>query len=147
MNQKHQTIEIRIIQEKVRDANSHIDAMSADSFRQKNEEVTELWQQVEIHKTMISELQRKQDLTNNLLLSLQTRITALEEARGLVDEEDASTGVERRLNLMKGEMIDMEERMFAEYMQKEDLAGMESLMERVINEFIDGVNVQLQNTH
>lgn len=96
MNQKHQTIEIGIIQEKVRDANLRIDAMSAVSFRQKNEEAAELRQQVEIHKTTISELQRKQDLTNDL---------------------------------------------------KEDLVGIESSMERVINEFVDGVNAQLQNTH
>ena len=109
MNQKHQTIEIRNIQEKVREANSQIDAMSAVNLQQKNKDVAELQQQVKIHKTMISELQQKQNLTNNLLVSLHIQITELEEARGLVDEGDASTGIEQALNLMKGEMIDMEE--------------------------------------
>ena len=42
MNQKHQTIEIRKIQEKVREANSQIDAMSAVNLLQKNKDVAEL---------------------------------------------------------------------------------------------------------
>ena len=123
MNQKHQTIEIRNIQEKVREANSQIDAMAAVNLQQKNKDVAELQQQAKIHKTMVSELQQKQNLTNNLLVSLQIHITELEEARGLVDEGHASTGIEQALNLMKGEMIDMEEQIFAEYMQRKNLVA------------------------
>lgn len=145
MGHKHHTVEIGNLRNKIRDANSRIDAMSAISLRQKDEEVTELLEQVEIHKATISELQKTQDVMKDLLTSLQNRITALEDARGL-EGGDASTGVERGLNAMRGEMIELEQRVFGEYTRKEDLTGMESAMEKVINQFIDSVNKQLQDT-
>jgi hypothetical protein len=147
MNHKHQTAELEGIREKLRHANSQINTFSALNIRQKDEEVAELRQQVDIHKVTIKELRKKQDLTTSVVDDLQARIKQLEGAGTSAGEEDASFAVGRGMNSMRGEMIDMEQRIHAEYTRKEELEGLESGMEKVINEFINGINKQLVDSH
>ena len=116
------------------------------ALRQKDQEVAELRQQVEIHKETVAEFRRKQQFTDGILLELQTRIDQLEGAGGVVDGEDAPITVKRGFNAMRGEMIAMEERIHAEYIRKEDLEGLTGNLETAINAFVDDVNKQMQES-
>ena len=146
LNQKHQGVEIESLREKLREATSQIDSVSAVALRQKDQEVAELRQQVEIHKEMLAEFQQKQQFTDGILLELQTRIDQLEGAGGVVDGEDAPITVKRGFNAMRGEMIAMEEQIHTEYIQKQDLEGLTGNLETTINAFVNDVNKQMQES-
>jgi seryl-tRNA synthetase len=147
MNHKHQTAKLERIQEKLRHANSQINTFSALNIQRKDEDVAELCQQVDIHKPTIAELRKKQDLTTSVVDNLQACIGQLEGAGTLAGEEDASFAVGWGMNSMRGEMIDMEQRMHAEYTRKEELEGLELGIEKVINDFINSINKQLIDSH
>lgn len=144
MNNKHQRIELEHFREKLLSVNSRIDAMSAVHLRQKDQEVSELRQQVEMHKTTIADLQEKQDKMNGFLTNLEARIHHLEAAERSEDRGEALEAVERGLHSIKGEMFALEEKMMGEYTRKEDSDQMESRMEELINSFIDDVNKELE---
>ena len=146
LNQKHQGVEIESLREKLREATSRIDSVSAVALRQKDQEVAELRQQVEIHKETLAEFRRKQEYTDNILLDLQTRIDQLEGVGGVVDGEEAPTTVKKGFNAMRGEMIAMEERIDAEFIRKENLEGLAGHLERAINAFVDDVNKQMRES-
>ena len=116
------------------------------ALRQKDQEVAELRQEVEIHKETLAKFRRKQQFTDGILLELQTRIDQLEGVGGVVDGEDVPMTVKRGFNRMRGEMIAMEERIHAEYIRKQGLEGLRGNLETAINAFVDDVNKQMQES-
>lgn len=84
MNQKHQTVQIDNMKERLHTTDSRIDTISAVQLRKKDQDVTELQQEVQIHKEKLADLQKKQEVTDKLLVELQTRIDRLEGAGAVV---------------------------------------------------------------